>query len=164
MNTHAVRQRRVVTWMCSSGRSTMAAHTRSSTPPGQLSNLLDWLEPPHHHPNVTRNFPFTSLSSISLLITWSASHKQWRMTIPLSSYGFTGAVKKWPNFNLEPSLSESFSRDRPRRECLGQRRSERERPSSRQKGRPRTRETRVAHSERSIAGLSVETSRREGRC
>ena len=34
------------TWMCSGGRSIMAALTRLIREPGQLSNLLDWPEPP----------------------------------------------------------------------------------------------------------------------
>ena len=46
MHSRAIVQLRVVTWMCSSGRSTMAVLTWLLTSSGQLSNLLDWLERP----------------------------------------------------------------------------------------------------------------------
>ena len=47
MRRFVKQQLRVSAWMCSGGRSRTAALTRSMITPGQLSNLLDWLDPPH---------------------------------------------------------------------------------------------------------------------
>ena len=105
--------------MCSVGRSTMAALTRSIMTPERLSNLLDWLEPPHHHLCNTMIFHFTA--SLTLSFSLFVPHRDFTTHITFASlfetlFETASGAQSLEDNGERPAIFETVAKGDRRRE------------------------------------------------